>query len=63
MEKQIAADEARKTEISKLLCDTEVLADSARVQQLMIELRETEARLAGNYPKWEELAAKIEAIK
>ena len=63
VEKQISKDEARKAEISKLLCDAAVLADSVRVQQLMIELKDTEARLAENYPKWEDLAAKIEAVR
>jgi ATP-binding cassette subfamily F protein 3 len=63
IEKQIGTDEARKEEISRLLCDADVLADSAKVQNLMIELKETEARLQENYPKWEELSAKIEEIK
>jgi len=63
IEKQIGADEARKEEISSLLCDADVLADSAKVQDLMIELKETETRLQENYPRWEELSAKIEEIK
>ena len=63
IEKSIETDEARKEEISSLLCDAEVLSDSNRVRELMLELKETENRLKENYPKWEELAAKIEEIK
>ena len=50
-------------EISALLCDPEVLGDSNKIQELMIELKDTEKRLEENYPLWEELAAKIESIK
>ncbi len=63
IESGIEQDEKRKAEISDMLCKSEILADSAQVQALMIELKETEARLKENYPKWEELAAKIEAIE
>ena len=63
IEKSIEKDEARKEEISALLCDAEVLSDSVKVRELMLELKETENRLKENYPKWEELAAKIEEIK
>lgn len=63
IEKSIETDEARKEEISALLCDAEVLSDSVKVRELMLELKETENRLKENYPKWEELAAKIEEIK
>ncbi|MDD4160298.1 MAG: ATP-binding cassette domain-containing protein [Synergistaceae bacterium] len=63
IEKMIEKDEKRKEEISGLLCDPEVLDDSNKVQSLMIELKDTEKRLEENYPLWEELAAKMEAIK
>lgn len=63
IETAIERDEARKEEISGLLCDPQVLADSERVQALMIELKNVEAGLSGLYPKWEELAAKIEEIQ
>ena len=59
----IEKDETRKEEISVLLCDPEVLGDSNKIQELMIELKDTEKRLEENYPLWEELAAKIESIK
>lgn len=63
VEAAIERDERRKEEISAQLCDAEVLADSAKVQSLMIELKDTEERLKGNYPLWEDIAARIEAIK
>jgi ATP-binding cassette subfamily F protein 3 len=63
IEAAIEQDEKRKEEISAMLCDQEILADSAKVQSLMIELKEREMRLKENYPKWEDLAAKIEAVK
>jgi len=63
VEEAIENDEKRREEISSMLCDKETLSDSAKIQSLMIELKDTEARLKENYPKWEELAAKIEAIK
>lgn len=63
IEIMIGKDEKRKEEISDLLCDSEVLKDSNRVQSLMIELKDTEKRLEENYPLWEDLAAEIESIK
>ncbi|MCE5201118.1 MAG: ABC-F family ATP-binding cassette domain-containing protein [Synergistaceae bacterium] len=63
IEDAIERDEKRKEEISALLCSPEVLADSANVQSLMIELKEIESRLRDNYPKWEVLADAIEVIK
>ncbi|MEG1798682.1 MAG: ABC-F family ATP-binding cassette domain-containing protein [Synergistaceae bacterium] len=63
IEAKIEKCEARKEEISALLCDAEVLSDSSRVQALMVELKETEDSLRENYPLWEELASKIEEIK
>ena len=62
-EKEITAAEARKEEINGLLCSPEVLADSQRIQSLMIELKEKEERLKKLYEEWEELSIKIEEIK
>lgn len=62
VEAAVATDEARKAEIAADLCNPEVLADSSRVQKLMIELKDVEGRLAAHYPEWEKLAAQIEAI-
>ena len=62
-EKEIADVEARKEEINGLLCSPEVLADSQRIQSLMIELKEREETLKELYEEWEELSIKIEEIK
>ncbi|MCD8163013.1 MAG: ATP-binding cassette domain-containing protein [Synergistaceae bacterium] len=62
-EKEIADAEARKEEINGLLCSPEVLADSQRIQSLMIELKEKEETLKKLYEEWEELSIKIEEIK
>lgn len=62
-EDEIARNEARKEEINALLCTHEVLSDSRRVQDLMIELKEKENSLKTLYDEWEELGIKIEEIK
>lgn len=54
--------ETRKAAISELLCDPEILADSRRVQVLMIELKSVGDNLAELYPQWETLSAQIEEI-
>jgi len=63
VEDAICRDEKRREDISAMLCDPEVLADSLKVQALMIELKEVEKRLTENYPQWEAIAGAIEAIK
>ena len=63
IEAEIERCEARKEAISELLCDADTLADSSKVQNLMIELKETEDILKENYPLWEDLASRIEEIK
>ena len=62
-EEEIAAGEARKEEINGLLCSQEVLSDSGRIQELMIELKEKENSLKALYDEWEELSLRIEEIK
>ncbi|MDO5115167.1 MAG: ATP-binding cassette domain-containing protein [Synergistaceae bacterium] len=62
-EREIAEGEGRKEEINGLLCSQEVLADSSRIQRLMIELKEREEKLKELYQEWEELSVKIEEIK
>ena len=62
-ENEIAACEARKTEINELLCSPEVLSDSAKIQSLMKELKEREDSLKALYAEWEALGIKIEEIK
>lgn len=63
IEGAIASGEARRGEISQLLCDPLVLADSARVQSLMIELKQVETDVAALYSRWEQLAAALEQIR
>ena len=63
VEEEISKGEARKTEINELLCSQEVLSDSGRIQELMIELKEKENSLKALYDEWEELSLKIEEIK
>jgi len=63
IEKAITSGEARKEEISQLLCDPLVLADSEQVQKLMIELKNVEVTLTELYRQWEELAAEMELIR
>ena len=63
VEEEISKGEARKTEINELLCSQEVLSDSARIQELMIELKEKENSLKALYDEWEELSLRIEEIK
>lgn len=63
LEKSISDDEERKGEISNMLCSPETLADSEKVQALMKELKEVEARLKENYDEWEKLSSDIEKIQ
>lgn len=62
-EEEIAAAEERKGSINEELCSPEVLADSQKIQALMIELKEKEKELSALYTEWEELGVKIEEIK
>lgn len=62
VEQAIETCEARKEEIAALLCNPQVLADGAEVQELMIELKEIEAGLAELYPRWEGLASRMESV-
>ena len=62
LEEQIETAEARLGEVDALLCDAEVLADSSRVQDLMIERRQLEEAIAADYEIWEELSSAMEAV-
>jgi hypothetical protein len=42
-----------------MLCDAEVLSNSKRVQELMIELGELEESIKENYEEWDKLALKL----
>ena len=62
-EKDIAATEARITEIDEELCRPETLGDSARVQALMIERDNLDKGLKDLYSRWEELSIRLEDLK
>ncbi len=55
LEARIEKLEARRGEIDGLLCSTDVLGDSGRVQALMKERGALEQNLAAGYARWEEL--------
>ena len=63
IEKRIGALEARCSEIDKALCDPEVLGDSARIQELMMERATIEKELSAAYASWEELALQLERVQ
>lgn len=62
VEEKIAAMEARRSEIDRLLCQEDVLADSSLISGLMVERAALEESLASDYKRWEELAAMLESI-
>jgi len=62
LEEEIAAMERLKTRNQSLLCDPEVLKDSARIKLLMLELNQASRRLAELYPRWEELIRQLEKV-
>ncbi|MDO4988656.1 MAG: ATP-binding cassette domain-containing protein [Synergistes sp.] len=61
-EKEISEAEKRREEINSLLCSPNVLSNSAKIQSLMIELKEKENLLVKLYDEWEFLSVKIEEI-
>ena len=63
VKKDIAATEARITEIDEELCRPETLGDSARVQALMIERDNLDKGLKDLYSRWEELSIRLEDLK
>ena len=62
-EKDIAASEARISEIDEELRRPETLADSVRVQALMIERDNLDKGLKDLYSHWEELSLRLEDLK
>ena len=62
LEENIEKMETRRGEIDVLLCDPDVLSDSARVQLLMRERGELEQALPEKYERWEELNRLIEEV-
>ncbi|ACZ18642.1 ABC transporter related protein [Thermanaerovibrio acidaminovorans DSM 6589] len=62
VERAIEEAEGRKSQVESMLCDPEVLSDSALVQELMVELSGLSSSLEGLYARWEELAAELDSI-
>ena len=62
LETEIAALEREQSETDGLLCAPDVLADSRRVQDLMLLRSKASARLDELLPKWESLMLEIEQI-
>lgn len=63
VEQELEEKEKQKKEISLQLCDGAVLADSEKVQKLMIELSETEQKINKLTKEWERLATLIAEIE
>ncbi|MBN2347114.1 MAG: ABC-F family ATP-binding cassette domain-containing protein [Candidatus Aminicenantes bacterium] len=63
LEGEIGRLEEVKCRDQKFLCDPAVLADSLRVQELMKELSEAEAKLKKLLPEWEQLMAELEKLE
>ena len=59
-EKKIAETETRINEIDAALCEPETLADSKKIQELMIERDKLDNDLKNLYSHWEELSLKLE---
>ena len=63
LEREIAEAESRLNEIDEALCRPETLADSGRVQSLMIERDNLDRRLKDLYSDWEEMSIRLEDLK
>jgi ATP-binding cassette subfamily F protein 3 len=62
LEEEIAALERLKTRNQSLLCDPDVLKESARIKPLMQELNQASRRLGELYVRWEELTRQLEKV-
>jgi ATP-binding cassette subfamily F protein 3 len=60
LEAEIMKLEELKTRNQSLLCDTEVLKESARIRSLMRELKEAQRRLEGLLSRWETLMQRLQ---
>ena len=63
LEKDIAEAEARLQEIDEALCRPETLADSEKVQTLMIERNNLDRELKDSYSEWEKMSIRLENLK
>jgi len=62
LEKRIEGLESRQAAIDAALSDPGVLADSGRVQSLMVERSATTRELSEAYDQWESLSLRLESI-
>ncbi len=62
IEEEISALEREQAETDELLCIPEILADSRRVQELMLRRGQTASLLGELMPRWERLMLDIEKI-
>ena len=63
IERDIAESESRLNEIDEALCRPETLADSGKVQSLMIERDNLDRKLKNSYSDWEKLSIRLEKLK
>ncbi len=61
-EQLIAELESRKQAIDSDLCNPEILANSERIQNLMIERNRLESQLEAQYSIWENLSQELESV-
>lgn len=63
LERDIAESESRMKEIDEALCRPETLADSGKVQSLMIERDNLDKSLKDSYAEWEKMSMRLEILK
>jgi ATP-binding cassette subfamily F protein 3 len=62
LEREISKSERRRDEIDELLCNPEVLEDSDRIRELMMERDEIEKYLEASLEEWEAMMERLEEI-
>ena len=62
LEKSIAGSESRRNEIDGLLCRADVLADSAKVQELLVERGALTEEIESRYKEWERLSEALDEV-
>ena len=62
LEREISKSETRREEIDELLCNPEILEDSDRIRELMMERDEIEKYFSASLGEWEALMERLEEI-
>jgi ATP-binding cassette subfamily F protein 3 len=62
LEREISKSETRREEIDELLCNSEILEDSDRIRELMMERDEIEKYISASLGEWEALMERLEEI-